>query len=649
MIRHRMLPAYAVALVATAGASFTPVVSSAQALDAPPALTSAPRTPSQSATWLFTWGAPAPDAGFELTGYQVSIDGGAWIAQPTTSHVATLAEGAHTFRVRGVQRFVQTNPPTTPEPQPPDGTPASIAVRVDRTAPTVLARLDPPRPNGLNGWYRSLRVTFTCQDPGGSGIASCSPTDTIGDRGSADQGRDQTRTGSATDNVGLAASGTSPRFDFDALNPTPGAPKVPTPNARVGAPPTFTWTAGSDGTSGPDRYEILLSWSGRPEFAAASIPHAPGRREFSSPQTSGPAPPDGVSVTWRVRIYDRAGNASVSTARAYRVDSTIPPAPAITAGPSGPTNRNDPTFSWTGALGGFAWSVTQAGAEAPSQSGSGGTSATLSPLPDGEYTFQLTQTSDSGVLSDEATRSFQIDTVPPSAPRIILPPPPTSSTASPVVGWAGEEGASFRWRVSNASGGEAQGPTETPLTSAALGPFGTGGYTFRLQQIDPAGNVSPAASESFVITGPPVARGTPARFALPRANARQLRPKLGSVVRTRTPRLAWPRGRAGTTLYNVQVFRVTRWDAGRAPTLKKVLSAFPRGTHLVLRASATRGGSCYVWRVWPFLKHRFTPKPLGISNFCLAKPSVIRRAKGGEAGARAREGAETRPGTTASG
>ena len=46
-----------------------------------------------------------------------------------------------------------------------------------------------------------------------------------------------------------------------------------------------------------------------------------------------------------------------------------------------------------------------------------------------------------------------------------------------------------------------------------------------------------------------------------------------------------------------------------------------------------RPGTCYVWRVWPYTGTTFTPKPLGISNFCVAKASVLKK-KAAQAAAR---------------
>jgi hypothetical protein len=52
--------------------------------------------------------------------------------------------------------------------------------------------------------------------------------------------------------------------------------------------------------------------------------------------------------------------------------------------------------------------------------------------------------------------------------------------------------------------------------------------------------------------------------------------------------------------------------------------------------------TCYVWRIWPYRGSKFTPKPLGISNFCVAKASVIKKQARAKARAKARAASATR-------
>jgi hypothetical protein len=155
-----------------------------------------------------------------------------------------------------------------------------------------------------------------------------------------------------------------------------------------------------------------------------------------------------------------------------------------------------------------------------------------------------------------------------------------------------------------------------------------GAYSFRVWQIDPAGNISAVTSEPFAVAGASAAAQRPAARSapLPRLNAGKLFPKAGTVVKTRRPVLRWKAGRKGTTLYNLQLFRVISRPPGKASIVRKVFTAFPRKASFRLPATKVLAGSCYVWRVWPYLGTKFAPKPLGISNFCVAKASVLRKA-----------------------
>ena len=229
--------------------------------------------------------------------------------------------------------------------------------------------------------------------------------------------------------------------------------------------------------------------------------------------------------------------------------------------------------------------------------------------------------------SDEATRSFQVNTVAPPAPAITARPSFPTALATPSFAWTAEEAAVFRWQVMGSTGASLQGPTDTPLPSATIGAVGPGAFSFRVWQIDPAGNVSAPTTDPFSVVGPVAGTQRPStRTTLPRLNASKLFPRAGTVVKTRTPTLRWKPGAKGTTLYNLQLFKVIRRPPGKASVVRKVFTAFPRKTHIKLPAAKMTPGSCYVWRIWPYLGKKFTPKPLGISNFCVAKASVLKKA-----------------------
>ncbi|WP_217914867.1 hypothetical protein [Miltoncostaea marina] len=600
----------------------------ALALSGPAAAIGPPGTPSApevsgSASVTFTWGAPStPPAEGNGVGYRWSVAGQSGTTAAGTATVA-LPEGRHTFSVVAYE----TDAGGAEVPGTESG-PATRAVRVDLTAPTISGVLSPARPNGLEGWYTSATVRWTCADPGGSGVRSCPRSPEVFDTARAARDQDfpdrniqsprLVIRGTAVDNAGHGAAFAFDPIRFDALAPTPGQPRFPSSDARMGAEPEFRWSRAGNDTSGVDRYEVWVEEPLRVPRMVASVPHVAGRNEFRSARTAGAPIATMFKVTWYVRSIDRAGNVNTSGKRSFTIDPTVPPAPVITAGPEGFTRVTAPVFEWQGAGGGaFSWDLTVVREDDTEVLHSGtGTRAAIPALPDGDYVFRVNQASGVGVVSADATRDFTVDTVAPAPPSITGRP----TAGAPVYTWVAEEGAHSRWWVTGAGDAVVQPPTDTPGTSATLGALPAGAYTFRVLQTDPAGNASAPAVESFTVAPAAVAAGPVRRAtALPRRNAAKLRPKAGATVRTRRPLLTWKGGPRGATLYNVQLFRVVRRAGGAAPVVRKVHSAFPRGRKLRLPAARTTPGACYIWRVWPFVGKKFSRTPLGISNFCVAR------------------------------
>jgi hypothetical protein len=424
-------------------------------------------------------------------------------------------------------------------------------------------------------------------------------------------------------------------FKFDATPPSLGTatnpygqPLSPGTSALVAREPTFSWTRGMDVTSGVGRYELQY----RPDddggwVTIGNVPEpAVGDVSFTRPESATPVLPEKRAFPWRVVTFDRAGNARPSPSQLLTIDPTVPPAPNITGGPAAPTRVSSPTFSWNGTEQTYLWDVTLAGAQNPLRLGGGpATEATVQNLPDGDYTFRVSQVTQAGRESAEATRSFKVDTTPPPPPGILVRPP-FPAISQPVFTWQTEAGAYSRWVVLDAAGNAVIPVSDTPATSVTLPTFPDGAYSFQLQQIDAAGNVSAPTVEPFTMLAPLTPAPSPSSAALtvlPRQNAVRLKPKAGSTVPTRSPVLRWKRGPKGTKLYNLQVFRVVK-RRGTSPKIRKVLSVFPRG--LQMRAPRTKlsPGTCYVWRVWPYTGRAFTPKPVGVSNFCVASSKVIK-------------------------
>ena len=62
-----------------------------------------------------------------------------------------------------------------------------------------------------------------------------------------------------------------------------------------------------------------------------------------------------------------------------------------------------------------------------------------------------------------------------------------------------------------------------------------------------------------------------------------------------------------------------------AAKVTKIYSSFPKGLQVRAPSKKLAAGTCYVWRVWPYTGRAFTPKPVGVSNFCTASTKVLRQ------------------------
>jgi hypothetical protein len=239
---------------------------------------------------------------------------------------------------------------------------------------------------------------------------------------------------------------------------------------------------------------------------------------------------------------------------------------------------------------------------------------------------------------EATTRTFVIDRTAPGAVTLSGPASVVSGQAAPFTWTGGEADASYTWRVTTAGGATVIPPAQVVTPLASVPPLAAGSYLVAVAQVDRAGNPSAEALAPLAVTPPPppvaptvvappvatpVAPLRPApvtvTIMLPSSHADRLSPRRSAVVRTVRPMLRWKGAPKGTTLYNVQIFRVDdrRAASSNAVALKKLRSVFPRTNRM--RTPRLRRGACYVWRVWPYRGDDFTRKPLGVSNFCVAK------------------------------
>jgi len=612
------------ALSAAATLGGLALAGSAWAVEPPTGVGVTPASPTEAASVTVTFAPSSDDAG-DVT-YTALLNGAAVGTLPSGGGTISPAAGNHTLQVRA-DRGAET------------ATSAGIPLVVDRAAPSISVSL---AGTPANGWYRSLQITAACSDDTALNGACPSPipwnTTAEGDQGPV--------TMSVTDVMGRTTSAQSPTFRFD--NTLPSRPGLIGPGPVVGQQPTFTWAKSTDTGSLVDRY--LVQWQREEDYEAngwQTLATIPEESDYTAPPSSwnrGPLP-EFVPLVWRVVAVDHAGNQRESLpggGKTLLIDPTVPPAPLITGGPTGPTQNTSPTFSWEGNGASFEWSVTPMGSSNAIRGGAGtATQANVSSLPDGAYLFRVKQYVVANP-SEEAIRSFVVDTVPP-APPSILTRPSFPSLGDAIFTWSAEPGAYSRWSVVDAGGNVVVPQTDTPVNSAKLPALAENAYVFSVQQIDAAGNVSPATVEPFTVIAPLVAPSPSANIVtlLPKQNARRLKPKAGKTLFSRTPVLRWSTGPKGTKLFNLQIFRVAIGKNAKTPKVTKILSVFPKGTAYRVPKRMTRPKTCYVWRVWPYTGREFTPKPLGVSNYCIAsqrvltkKAAIISKKKAAKAAAR---------------
>ncbi|HNH85886.1 MAG TPA: hypothetical protein PLE93_02180, partial [Solirubrobacterales bacterium] len=165
-----------------------------------------------------------------------------------------------------------------------------------------------------------------------------------------------------------------------------------------------------------------------------------------------------------------------------------PAAPAITSGPSAPVSTKAASFAFSGDLGSTFECQLDDGDWAACSS-----PKAYSSLAEGAHTFRVRQTSDSGQTSDPATRSWTADTTAPDAPTITAGPSGTVGFSSTSISFTGESGASFACSLDG-------GPFEVCVSPKAYQSLADGDRTFRVRQIDAAGNTSAtSASRSWTI------------------------------------------------------------------------------------------------------------------------------------------------------
>jgi hypothetical protein len=153
----------------------------------------------------------------------------------------------------------------------------------------------------------------------------------------------------------------------------------------------------------------------------------------------------------------------------------------ITAGPSGPTNDNTPTFEFSPAVAECRLPPLLPDFSACESPFTVGEAEYTIPLSDGTYVFEVR-----AGQTEPARREFTVDTVPPQT-EITGGPGDTTDTAA-VFRFSAPGATGFSCRL---DGGASQ-PCQSPQTYSGLS---LGGHRFEVTAVDAAGNADPTPAE----------------------------------------------------------------------------------------------------------------------------------------------------------
>jgi len=500
-------------------------------------IASSPLSPTNDTTATFGF------FGSEPASFACRLDGGSFGSCASPQGYSGLAEGSHTFDVRATDAAgntgpaasfswtIDTTPPPTPTitsgpPNPSGSTSASFSFTDEDATASLLCQLDgggftpctsPQVYDSLD--FETHTFEVKASDPAGNESSAASyswtvdlgapapPTITSGPpdpSGSADATFDFTGEPGATFECSLDgaefAPCTSPAdytdlvdgshtFSVRAVGPSgPGAATSypwtiitvppPAPNITSSPPDPSSSTSASFGFTGAPGVDFLCDLDGS-GFAPCTNPTT-----YSGLAES--------SHTFQVKARDDAGNESDPASYTWTVDTTAPAAPTITSHPPDTSNSADASFGFD---------VGQAVDFECDLDGAGFVSCTspqsYTGLADGSHTFRVRAIDEAGNTGPEATFTWTIITVPPSAPTITSSPTDPSSSTSATFGFTGDPGTSFLCRLD-------AGSFTTCTSPKSYSGLVEGSHTFQVKARDAAGNESAPTSSSWVIdTTPP--------------------------------------------------------------------------------------------------------------------------------------------------
>jgi hypothetical protein len=403
--------------------------------------------------------------------FTCALDHGAEVAC-SSPFTADVTDGDHAFLVRAaLGEELDTTPAEltwTVDTMPPDTSITSAPPALDNTAAPeiVFAGTD----------NRAEPVTYECAVDGAAFAACTSPTTlaTLADGGHSFQVR-------AVDAAGNPdATPASVTWTLDTTAPDTMITSGPAAGSFTKAAVAFAFAS----PDSPVTFECAVDAGA---FAACASPKSLTLAEGAH--------------TFKVRAKDAAGLVDPSPAtRAWTVDLT-PPVVAITSGPTGVTNDATPSFDFTVTGATTIECQTDGGAFAACTS-----PYTTAALADGNHAITVRGTDAAG-NTGTASRSFSIDTVPPTIAIAPVNPNPTTDR-TPTISFSTAGGATT---IQCQTDGGAFAACASPVTTASLA---DGNHTFSVRAVDAAGNPAVAAISFAVDATPPAVTITDAPPAL---------------------------------------------------------------------------------------------------------------------------------------
>jgi large repetitive protein len=347
---------------------------------------------------------------------------------------------------------------------------------------------------------------------------------------------DGTYTGQASQSDSAGNTGTSSANTFKIDTTAPGgAYTFPAANGFYGS---TTWNAGcptvgfcgtaTDATSGVASVQIQiknpagLAWDGSTfrtgnRMVTATVSAGTWSYGFNTASFTG----DGVYTT-NGTITDNVGNTFTLAQQSFTIDS-VAPVVSLTAPVNG-ARTSDTTPTFTGAAGTAAGDLATVTVKIYSGSTTGGTLvqtvnttasgaswlvAAPTPLADGTYTAQASQSDSAGNTGTSSANTFVVDT---TAPSVTLTAPTAASTTadqtptiSGTAGTATGDLAAITVKIYNGTGtGGTIAQTLTPTASGGswtttAATLAAGTYTVQAAQSDSVGNTGTSSAVTFTI------------------------------------------------------------------------------------------------------------------------------------------------------